>query len=109
MAQQADAAADTPPKREKRQGALTPPGMREEAWAKATLDARASKIAALSEGNGGNRALYNAAVRMGTMVARGWIVRRDVEDRLIDAAHTCGIVARQKLRGAEKRGIAESW
>jgi Bifunctional DNA primase/polymerase, N-terminal/AAA domain len=66
------------------------PGLREEAYAKATLDNIARELDRAAPG-ARNIELNNAALRMGHMVASGWIGRATVEGRLFDAATACGL------------------
>jgi hypothetical protein len=65
---------------------------REEAYAQATLSALATQLAAMSPNSGRNIELNNASMRMGHMIAAGWIGRATVEGRLFDAATACGLV-----------------
>jgi hypothetical protein len=67
------------------------PGVRERAWAEAALDSLANELAATKE-PGRNDKLYKCAFRMGTMIARGWIGRDEVETALYGAALACGLV-----------------
>jgi Bifunctional DNA primase/polymerase, N-terminal len=60
-------------------------GGREQKWASAALTDLAAELAAMAPETGRNERLYRAAFRMGTMVARGWIERATVEDRLLAA------------------------
>ena len=62
--------------------------VREQAYALATLHSLTNEIAATAAG-GRNIALNNAAMRMGHMVASGWIARHVVEQRLLGAAQVC--------------------
>jgi Bifunctional DNA primase/polymerase, N-terminal len=66
--------------------------IREPAYAQAALEGCADELAATSAGDR-NNALYKKSFRMGTMVARGWIGRSDVDAALFDAAAACGLVA----------------
>ena len=65
---------------------------RERLYAQATLDGCADELAAAPCG-ARNDTLYKKACRIGTMTARGWIDRADVEAALIAAAATCGLNA----------------
>jgi hypothetical protein len=67
-------------------------GGREEAYARATLESLARELAAKLPDSGRNIELNNAAIRMGHMVAAGWIGRATVEGRLLDAATACGLI-----------------
>ncbi len=60
-------------------------GYRERQYAKAALDGCAIQLANSRPG-GRNDALNKAAFRLGTMIARGWIPRATVEQRLYEAA-----------------------
>ena len=60
-------------------------GGREQKWAAAALTDLAAELAGMAPESGRNERLYRAAFRMGTMVARGWIDRAAVEDRLLGA------------------------
>lgn len=66
--------------------------VREEAYALATLDRLATGLAGMAPESGRNNALNNAAMRMGHMIASGWIERPTVERRLFEAAQACGLV-----------------
>jgi len=46
----------------------------------------------MAPNSGRNDALNKAAFRLGTMIARNWIGRAQVEDRLMAAAAACGLV-----------------
>ena len=46
----------------------------------------------MAPNSGRNDKLNKVAFRLGTMVARGWIGRGEVEDRLLVAAAACGLV-----------------
>jgi hypothetical protein len=60
-------------------------GYRERQYAKAALDGCAIQLANSTPG-GRNDALNKAAFRLGTMIARGWMPRATVEQRLYEAA-----------------------
>ena len=66
-------------------------GKREHAYADAALSNLARELAEAPE-SGRNIELNNAAFRMGTMMARGWIGRATVEGRLFDASSTNALV-----------------
>jgi Bifunctional DNA primase/polymerase, N-terminal len=66
-------------------------GYRERQYAKAALDGCANQLANSTPG-GRNDALNKAAFRLGTMIARGWIPRATVEQRLYEAAVQNGSV-----------------
>jgi len=66
-------------------------GYRERQYAKAALDGCAIQLANSTPG-GRNDALNKAAFRLGTMIARGWIPRATVEQRLYEAADQNGSV-----------------
>jgi hypothetical protein len=59
------------------------------AWASKALEASARELAAAGEGSRHNT-LRDKAVRMGTMVARGWIDMVEVRRALFAAAEACG-------------------
>lgn len=65
---------------------------RARAYAAAALDNVAEELAGTAAGDRNNK-LYKTAFRIGTMVARGWIPRTEVEATLFDAAKDCGLVA----------------
>ena len=67
-------------------------GIRERAYAQAALDGCAEELADTAAGDR-NNILYKKSFRIGTMVARGWIARTEVEAALFDAAAACGLVA----------------
>jgi hypothetical protein len=66
-------------------------GYRERQYAKATLDGCVAELYNSAPG-GRNDALNKAAFRLGTMIARDWIPRDTVENRLYDAAIVNGSV-----------------
>jgi Bifunctional DNA primase/polymerase, N-terminal len=70
----------------------TPPGAREEAYARGALESLARERSAMAPDSGRNIELNNAAIRIGHMVAAGWIGRATVEGRLFDAATACGLL-----------------
>jgi len=76
----------------KANGGGRPPGTREETYAQAALDGLATEFAGMPPNSGRNIELNNAAMRMGHMIAAGWIGRATVEGRLFDAAMACGLV-----------------
>jgi hypothetical protein len=65
--------------------------IRQRAYAQAALDAVAEELATTPAG-GRNEALYKKSFRLGTMAARGWIARAEIEAALINAAMACGLV-----------------
>jgi AAA domain/Bifunctional DNA primase/polymerase, N-terminal len=85
---------------------------RHHAYAQAALDGICDELAATPEGRR-NTILNNAAFRMGTMAAQGWIERGD-EQALLRAAVACGLPAdeilptlRSGLDAGEKQPHAE--
>jgi hypothetical protein len=84
------------------------PGTREEAYALATLEGLAAEIAGMAPDTGRNIELNNAALRLGHMVAAGWIGRATVEGRLFDAATACGLLkddGAHSIRATIKSGL----
>jgi Bifunctional DNA primase/polymerase, N-terminal/AAA domain len=67
-------------------------GHRHQRYAEAALEALCNQIAGTAEGSR-NIELNNAALRMGHMVASGWIEQAIVERRLGDAAFAAGLSA----------------
>jgi hypothetical protein len=67
-------------------------GKRFERYAAAALDRMAQELSAKSAESGRNQALNLAAWKMGTMTARGWIGRGEVEQVLFQAATCCHLV-----------------
>ena len=65
---------------------------RERAYAQAALDGCAEELAGTAAGDR-NNSLYKKAFRLGTMAARGWIARTEIETALFDAAAACGLAA----------------
>jgi hypothetical protein len=65
--------------------------MRERAYATAALDACCDELTSTTEGDRNNN-LYKKSFRLGTMAARGWITREEIEAALYDAAIGCGLV-----------------
>ena len=81
--------------------------IRERSYAQAALDGCAEELAATAAGDR-NNSLYKKAFRLGTMVARGWISRTDVETTLTEAMAANGYVADKGLAAVEatlKSGI----
>jgi len=76
-------------------------GERERAYASAALDGIAVDLAACAPG-GRNNTLNNAAFRLGTMIARGWLARGEAENRLTDAATACGLVKDDGMRSVKQ-------
>lgn len=66
--------------------------VRERAYAEAALEGCAEELARTPAGDR-NNILYKKSFRIGTMAARGWIARTEVEGTLFDAAMACGLVA----------------
>jgi hypothetical protein len=66
--------------------------VRERAYAQAALDGCAEELAGTAAGDR-NNILYKKSFRIGTMAARGWIARTEIEAALFDAAMACGLVA----------------
>jgi hypothetical protein len=54
----------------------------------------------MAPNSGRNDALNKAAFRLGTMVARNWIGRTEVENRLMAAAAACGLIVDDGERAA---------
>jgi hypothetical protein len=68
-------------------------GVREQAYAAAALDGCATELASKPHAPSGRNELLNVlAFRMGTFVAREWIDRSQVFNKLLDAARACGLV-----------------
>ena len=66
--------------------------VREHTYARAALEGCAEELAATHAGSR-NDTLNKKAFRLGTMVARGWIGRGEVEAALFDASAACGLTA----------------
>jgi Bifunctional DNA primase/polymerase, N-terminal len=64
---------------------------RQAAWASAALDRCSAAVAGTPNGHR-NKALNGVAFRLGRIVARGWLDRGEVEQRLRAAADGCGLV-----------------
>jgi Bifunctional DNA primase/polymerase, N-terminal len=82
-------------------------GTREEAYAQAALSNISSELAGIAPG-GRNNELNIAALKMGCMVAVGWISRATVEGELFNAAQACGLVAddgQHSVRSTIKSGL----
>jgi hypothetical protein len=80
---------------------------REEAYARSALDNIARELDRAAPG-ARNIELNNAALKMGHMVASGWIGRATVEGRLFDAAAACGLVkddGAHSVRSTIKSGL----
>ena len=67
-------------------------GEREQKFAQAALSGCAQELQGMAPNSGRNDKLNKVAFRLGTMVARGWVGRADVEDKLLAAATACGLV-----------------
>ena len=67
-------------------------GDREQKFAKAALEGCAQELAAMAPNSGRNDKLNKVAFRLGTMVARNWINRDEVEARLVVVATMCQLV-----------------
>jgi Bifunctional DNA primase/polymerase, N-terminal len=67
-------------------------GRRFECYAATALDRMAQELSAKPTESGRNEALNLAAWKMGTMAARGWIGRSEIEDVLFQAATACHLV-----------------
>jgi Virulence-associated protein E/Bifunctional DNA primase/polymerase, N-terminal len=81
--------------------------IRGSAYAAAALNGCAKELAATAPGGRNNR-LNELAFRLGTMVARGWISRSQVEQVLLEAARACGLVKEdgiQSVRATIKSGL----
>ena len=68
-------------------------GEREQKFAQAALSGCAQELQSMPPNSGRNDKLNKVAFRLGTMVARGWIDRAEVEDKLLVAATGCGLIA----------------
>ena len=81
--------------------------IRERGYAQAALDGCGEELAATAAGDR-NNSLYKKAFRLGTMIARGWISRTDVESALTEAMAANGYIADKGLAAVEatlKSGI----
>ena len=67
-------------------------GGREQKFAQAALNGCAQELQGMAPNSGRNDKLNKIAFRLGTMIARGWIGRAEVEDRLLAAATACELV-----------------
>jgi hypothetical protein len=63
---------------------------RERAYGSKAVADEAAKLAAMLPGSGRNQALNDAALRLGGLIAAGWIERKTVEDALGDASWANG-------------------
>lgn len=79
----------------------TPVTERERLYARAALEGRAEELAAAPSGTR-NDVLNKKAFRLGTMVARGWISRSEVETELFVAAAANGLNADDGENATEK-------
>jgi Bifunctional DNA primase/polymerase, N-terminal/Domain of unknown function (DUF927) len=98
---------DPDPARQKQTADRGQSGAREQAYAAASLDGIARDLAATQRGNR-NNVLNVAALKLGTMAARGWIGRSTVEGCLFDAAIANGLVkddSARSVRGTIKSGL----
>ena len=73
---------------------------RERTYARAALEGCAEELAATPAG-GRNEALNKKSFRLGTMIARGWITRAEVEAALIEAMVANGYVADKGMHAVE--------
>jgi len=87
----------------------TKAGIRERAYATAALDNLAEELAVTKEPGRNNR-LYKSAFRLGTMAARGWLTREEIEAALYGAAMACGLVdddGEAQTRRSIESGLAD--
>jgi AAA domain/Bifunctional DNA primase/polymerase, N-terminal len=68
-------------------------GGRERKYALAALQGCAGELAGMAADSGRNNRLNALAYRLGTMCARGWISRDEIESRLFTGAGACGLIA----------------
>ena len=68
-------------------------GNRQRKYALAALQGGTAELSAMAPDSGRNDKLNAVAFRLGTMCARGWINRDEVESRLFAAAVACRLVA----------------
>jgi hypothetical protein len=68
-------------------------GNRQRKYALAALQGCTAELSAMAPDSGRNDKLNAVAFRLGTMCARGWINRDEVESRLFAAAAACRLVA----------------
>ena len=90
-------------------GTETKPGIRGRSYATAALDNLVDELAATKE-PGRNTRLYKSAFRLGTMAARGWLTREEIEAALYDAAMACGLVnddGEAQTRRSIESGLAD--
>jgi hypothetical protein len=100
--------AEPSPSQLKTNGHAHSPSTREEAYALATLEGLCAKLAGVAPNTGRNIELNNAALRLGHMVAAGWISRATVEGRLFGAATACGLLkddGAHSIRATLKSGL----
>ena len=77
-------------------------GEREQKFAQAALQGLAAELAAMAPESGRNNRLNKSAFRLGTMIARNWLLRADVEARLLAACHANRLVRDTGQRAVEK-------
>ena len=89
-------------------------GGREQKFAQAALSGCAQELQGMAPNSGRNDKLNKVAFRLGTMIARDWIGRAEVEDKLLAAAIGCGLVdddgeraARATLKSGLDSGIQQ--
>ena len=75
------------------------------AWAHKALEESCRELANAGEGSRHNILLHKS-VRMGTMVARGWIDVAEVQRALLAAAEACGLI-KDKGRGHFEQTFAD--
>jgi hypothetical protein len=68
-------------------------GSRQRKYALAALQGCTAELSAMAPDSGRNDKLNAVAFRLGTMCARGWISRDEIESRLFAAAVACRLVA----------------
>jgi hypothetical protein len=73
-------------------GSRGQPGKREQAYAVAALENLADELSRMPPDSGRNNKANESAFKMGTMVARGWIDRSEIEYRLLSACFANGLV-----------------
>jgi hypothetical protein len=74
-------------------------GIREQAYARAALEGCTAELAAAASGSR-NELLNKLAFRLGRMIARGWLIRAEVETVLLGAMHANGYIDEDGIRAA---------
>jgi len=77
-------------------------GEREQKFAQAAVQGLVTELAAMAPETGRNNRLNECAFRLGTMIARNWLVRAEVETQLLAACRANQLIVDTGQRAVEK-------